>query len=168
MEGAMRIVTTLLLLMGLLSGCATAYKREGFTGGNSETQLGENIFQVSFRGNGYTNEIRASNFSLLRSAEVALENGFRYFAIVESAKGSKVSAYTTPTTSDTTGSAYGSGNYAYGSATTTTYGGQTYFVSKPSTTNTILCFKEKPETGGLVFDAEFVARSLKQKYGITK
>ena len=84
-----------------------------------------------------------------------------------SGKDSTMSAYTTPTQSYTTGRAYGTGNYAYGSATTTTYGGQTYFISKPRDTNTILCFKEKPEINGLVFEAEFVSRSLKQKYEIT-
>ena len=164
----MRSLFILALATVLLGGCATTYQPNSFTGGYSETQLGENIFQVSFRGNGYTSRERASDFSLLRSAEVALENGFRYFVIVESEKGSKVGAYTTPTTSYTTGSAYGSGNYAYGSATTTTYGGQTYFISKPRATNTILCFKEKPEINGLVFDAEFVAKSIRQKYNLNK
>jgi hypothetical protein len=156
------------LLLGVfLSGCATAYQRQGFSGGHSETQLGENIFQVSFRGNGYTRGERASDFALLRSAEVTTENGFRYFIVVESGKDSSLSIYTTPTQSYTTGSAYGYGNTAYGSATTTTYGGQTYIIRKPRTTNTIICFKEKPEVAGLVFDTEFVKKSLKQKYDIT-
>jgi uncharacterized protein YceK len=160
----MRVLSILALVVILFSGCATTYQRQSFTGGFSETQLGENIFQVTFRGNGYTNRERATDFSLLRSAEITLENGYRFFIIVESGRGSKVSMHTEPTTSHTTGS-YGSGQF---NATTTTNGGQTYFVSKPSTTNTILCFKEKPSTGGLVFDAEFVAKSLKQKYGIAE
>jgi hypothetical protein len=164
----MRKVCVFVIAIVLLSGCATTYKREGFSGGYSETKLGENIFQVSFRGNGYTSGERASDFSLLRSAELALENGFRYFVIVESGKDSNVSAYTTPSTSHTTGSASRYGNYAYGSATTTTYGGQTYFISKPRATNMILCFKEKPVINGLVFDAAFVAHSIKQKYRIIK
>jgi len=151
-----------------LSGCATPYQRVGFTGGYSETQLGDNIFQVSFRGNGYTSRERASDFALLRSAELALEHEFRYFVIIESEKGTKIGTYTTPSTSYTTGSAYGYGNYAYGSATTTTYGGQTYIISKPRATNTILCFKEKPEINGLVFDAKFVINSIRKKYGINK
>lgn len=167
-EETMKKVISLTTFVLLLAGCATAYQSQGFTGGFSETQLGENIFQVSFRGNGYTRSERASDFSLLRSAEVAIENGFKYFVIVESGKDSTISAHTTPTQSYTTGSAYGTGNYAYGSATTATYGGQTYFISKPRATNTILCFKEKPEINGLVFEAAFVARSIKQKYGITE
>jgi hypothetical protein len=163
----MRMLSILLAAL-VLPGCVTPYQHVGFTGGYSETQLGENIFQVSFRGNGYTSHERTSDFSLLRSAELTLERGFRYFIIVESEKDTKIGTYTTPTRSYTTGSAYGYGNYAYGSATTTTYGGQTYFISKPRATNTILCFKEKPDINGLVFDAEFVVKSVKQKYGINK
>jgi len=155
-----------LFLPLVLTACATSYQPTGFGGGYTETQLGENIFQVSFKGNGYTAGERASDFALLRSAEITLQNGFRYFVVAESEKGSSLSTYTTPTQSYTTGNVYGYGNTAYGSAHTTTYGGQTYLIRKPSATNTIACFKEKPETSGLVFDAEFVKKSLRQKYGI--
>jgi len=79
-----------------------------------------------------------------------------------------VSAYTTPTHSYTTGSAYASGNYVYGSASTTTYSGHTYLKTKPSTTNTILCFREKPEIDGIVYEATIVASSIKHKYGLTQ
>jgi len=159
--------TSLLVLFIIaLSGCATAYQPKGFSGGYSETQLGENIFKVYFRGNGYTSPERASDFSLLRSAELMMENGFRYFIIVESEKDTKVGTYTTPSTSHTSGSVYSSGNYAYGSATTTTSGGQTYVFSKPTATNTLYGFNEKPEVNGLVYDAQFVTKSIKQKYQI--
>ena len=149
-----------------LSGCATKYQREGWGGGFTETQLGENIFQVSFRGNGYTRADRAADFALLRSAEVATSNGFRYFIVVDSEKGSTFSTYTAPTQSYTTANASVYGNTAYGSAITTTTGGETYLITKPSATNTIVCFKEKPDVSGLVFDAEFITKSLKDKYGI--
>jgi hypothetical protein len=155
-----------LILAIMLSGCATTYQKQSFTGGYLETQLGENIFQVSFKGNGYTSRERVSDFTLLRSAEIAIDNGYRYFVIVESEKYSQTGAYTTPTTSQTTGSAYVSGNYVHGNATTTTYGGQTYFISKPRANNTILCFKDKPDINGLVFEAAFIAKSIKAKYGI--
>jgi len=161
------LFTLAVLLAILLAGCATQYQAQGLSGGYTDTQLGENIFQVSFRGNGYTPSERAADFALLRAAEVTMENGFRYFVVVESGRDASVSAFTTPTQSYTTGSAYSYGNTAYGSATTTTYGGQTFFIRTPSATNTILCFKEKPEIAGLVFDAEFVTKSLKRKYEIT-
>ncbi|MCK5271480.1 MAG: hypothetical protein KAJ52_02845 [Sedimentisphaerales bacterium] len=150
-----------------IQGCATAYQRSGFTGGYSETQLDENVFKVSFRGNGYTGRERVSDFTLLRSAELALENGYKYFVIIDANSYTSNSTYTTPTTSRTTGSAYGYGNYAYGSATTTTTGGQTYNISKPSSLNTIVCFKEKPNTG-FSYDAKFIYESITQKYSIEK
>jgi len=149
----------------LLTSCATAYQKQSYTGGFSETQLGENIFQIAFKGNAYTSRERASDFTLLRSAEVVVEKGFRYFIIVDSEKYSKTGTYTTPTTYQTTGSAHVSGNYIRGSSRTTTSGGQTYTYSKPTTTNTIVCYKDNPEGGGLVYDASFVAKSIKAKYG---
>lgn len=33
-----------------IQGCATSYHKYGFGGGYSETQLDENVFNVSFRG----------------------------------------------------------------------------------------------------------------------
>ena len=156
------VLTTALILVG----CATTYHRVGLTGGYSQTQLGENIFQVSFRGNAYTGRERASDFSLLRSAELALKHGFTHFIIIDSVQHTKQSIHTTPTTSRTTGSAYSSGHGAYGSATTTTYGGQTYLISKPRATNTIVCFKEKPEINAVVYDVKFVYTSIRNKYRI--
>jgi hypothetical protein len=152
----------------IFSCCATAYKKIGWKGGYSETQLGENIFRVSFRGNGFTREERASDFNLLRSAEVSLENGFRYFIIVESDKSSSLSTYTTPMTSHTRVHVNVSGNYATGSATTYSDGGETYLISKPRAANTILCFKEKPEASVIIFDAEFVKKSIRHKYRLFK
>ncbi len=168
----------LLIAAVTLAGCATAYQPQGATGGFSESQLDENVFQVTFKGNGYTDRDRANDFALLRSAEIALEKGYKYFVIVDAQQYSKNSSYTTPTTATTNvnantyGSAYGYGNSVnysgntYGTATTTYSGGQTFHISKPRTTNTIVCFKEKPE--GFSYNAEFLAKSLKEKYELNK
>lgn len=151
-----------LTLVACLAACASPYQREGFGGGYSETQLSENIFKVSFRGNGYTSGDRAADMALLRSAEIALENGFQYFAVIDEQSSASYGTYTTPTTTNASVTAYG--NSAYGSATT--YGGQTFFITKPRSTNLIACFKEKPE-GLFVFDAGFVSKSLRQKFGLS-
>lgn len=161
----MKSIIALAFSVLLLQGCATSYQQSGFSGGYSETQLDENVFNVSFRGNGYTRRERVSDFTLLRSAELALEIGFHYFAVIDTNSYTSNSTYTTPTTSHTTGSAYASGNYAYGSATTTTTGGQTYNISKPSSSNTIVCFKEKPDSV-FTYDADFIYKNIRQKYGI--
>jgi hypothetical protein len=124
----------------ILSGCATDYQRQGptFLGwwdgyGYSSTQIDTNVFQVTFKGNAYTESDRANNFALLRSAELTLENGYEYFVIIDAQKYSKNSSDTTPTTSTTN-----------------------------IRTNTIMCFKEKPEE--FSYNARFIEKSLKKKY----
>ncbi|WP_163140498.1 hypothetical protein [Arhodomonas sp. KWT] len=171
----MRIIPTLSLII-LLGGCATAYQPQGMTGGFSETQLDTNVFTVVFKGNAFTDRDKANDFAMLRSAELALEHGFKYFLIVDAQQYSKNSTYRTPTTvttnvnANTYGAAYSYGNSTtynastYGTATTTVSGGQTYNISKPRTSNTIVCFTEKPQ--GFAYNAGFLVKSLKQKYDI--
>src|SRR5467141_728098 len=158
--------TLAVLIVALLAGCATPYQAKGMTGGFSETQLDENVFQVRFNGNGYTSGERAADFTLLRSAELARMHGYSYFIIVQSRAGNRYSTYTTPVQSHTTASATSYGNTTYGSATTTTTGGETYLISKPGVMNTIVCFKDRPEGyQGMVYNADFLYNSLSQKYG---
>ena len=148
----------------LLAACATPYQPEGFSGGFTDVQLDKNIFRVSFRGNGYTSRDRAEELALLRSAELTLQNGFTHFVIVDGRSHAEYGTFTTPSVSTTTGSASLYGNTAFGSATTTTTGGQTFMIAKPSVTNTIVCFDRKPNVAALVYDAQFVFRSLAKKY----
>ena len=150
----------------VLAGCATAYQPEGFSGGFSETQLDTNVFRVSFKGNGKTSADRAEEMALLRSADLALKNGFTHFVILDGKSRAERGTFTTPLQANTTGSASVYGNTAYGSSTTTFTGGQTFAIVKPSTTNTIMCFKERPQVDGFVYDARFIYNSLGQKYGL--
>ncbi len=152
----------LLSLVTILTSCATAYQREGSTGGYTETQLDENVFKVSFKGNGFTARDKAADFVLLRSAEVTLENGYNYFIIIDAKEFSKNSTYTEPTTTYGTATAYG--NTAYG--TSTSYGGPTYNISKPRASNTIILFKEKPQQ--FSYNAKFIKKSLREKHKLNK
>jgi hypothetical protein len=147
-------------------GCATGYHPGGLTGGYSDIAISENVFQVSFAGNGYTSAGQASDFALLRCAELALDHGFSYFILVDANQMSSISSYTTPTTSRTTGSATVYGNTIYGTSRTTTTGGQTYNFVKPSATNTIMCFVEKPDLNATIYDARIVSASIRSKRGI--
>jgi hypothetical protein len=157
----------LVLVFGVvLAGCATPYQPEGLSGGFTETQLDTNVFRVSFRGNGATHADRAEELALLRSADLTLKNGFTHFVIIDAHSRSQLGTYTTPTQSYTTANATAYGNSAYGTARTTTYGGQTFLISKPSTTNTIMCFSGKPDIQALVYDAQFICNSIGQKYGV--
>lgn len=168
----------LIIVMALLiSACATSYKTDGFTGGYSETRLDENVFTVSFKGNARTSKERAADFTLMRSAELTLENGYNYFVIIDRQSYTKISTHVSPvtsnttTTANTTGSAYGSGNYVSGNATTTanstttTSGGNVTTYEKPRETNTIVCYKEKPENV-FSYNAQFIYNEIARKYDI--
>ena len=73
----------LVLAIGVfIAGCATDYQKDGFSGGFSETQMSENVWRVHFKANGFSSMERATDFCLLRSAELTLENRYKYFAIV--------------------------------------------------------------------------------------
>ncbi|MEA2031519.1 MAG: hypothetical protein U9N55_08025 [candidate division Zixibacteria bacterium] len=155
-------------MISTLLSCATAYKQQGFTGGYSETRLDNNVFRVTFKGNGYTSHERATDFCLLRSAELALYYEYSYFIIVDASEYTAKSTYTTPTRSRTNVTVSSYGNTSYGNANTTTYGGQTYLITKPRSTNTIVCFREKSDIGGLVYNAKFIKTSISDKYNIHK
>lgn len=157
----------ILVLAFSLQGCATSYQSAGLSGGFSETQLDKNIFRVAFYGNGYTGKERVTDFTLLRSAELTLEYGYKYFVIIDSSNLTVNDSYTTPLRSHSIGSAYSSGNYIYGNAITTTSGGETYTIAKPGLVNTIICITEKPEKV-FAYDAEFIFRKITQKYEIQR
>jgi hypothetical protein len=150
----------------LFISCVTPYQTTGYTGGYSETQLAENVFSVVFSGNGYTSFERTTNYCLLRCAELAKMNGFDYFVIVENKERVSQSTYTTPSNYNTTGRVNSVGNTTYGNFNTTSSGGQTYNITKPSVNNTIKCFKEKPDNYEIVYESDFVIKSIKSKYQI--
>lgn len=155
----------------LISGCATPYQPDGFTGGYSDTQLAPDVFRVFFQGNGYTSSERIQDFAMLRAAELTIREGFKHFAIVNESSSDEISSFTTPGYSHTTGSGYVSGGYGnyYGtySGHTTYNPPQTYFISKPRCEFLIKCFPEKTDDI-YTFDALFLQNSIKRKYKIEK
>lgn len=156
-KSALGIVAVLVAAVSVLVGCATPYQRSGLAGGFEETQLGENIFRVNFTGNGYTSKQRAQDFTMLRCAELSMENGYPFFVIVNGSAQSDSKYIPGAATSNTTVT-------GANRATTTTYGGG-MVVTRPTSDNTIMGFKEKPDgTQGPVYDAQFVVRSLRKKY----
>lgn len=66
----------------LVFGCgATAYQPYSLTGGYSDKKLSEDEFIIAFNGNIRTDEDRAIHFTMLRAAEITLNNGYKYFVI---------------------------------------------------------------------------------------
>ena len=156
-----------ILFCAVFVGCATGYHGQGFTGGYSDMKLQDNIFKVSFKGNGYSSMERAGDFALLRSSEVTIENGYKYFIVLETNSYVKTATISTPVTAETTGSVNMYGNTGSYNATTYYSGGETYHIRKPATNMTIECFQDKPvNVNGMIYDAEQIRINIKNAYGI--
>ena len=141
----MRLIITAITFL-LLIACATPYQSGGFMGGFNEVQLAEDSYQVSFGGNGYTSTQRAIDFTLLRCADIAIENGYKCFVVLGAENRTKTSVQSNP----------GSLNVAPSINT----------VSKPSTTNTITLINERIQ-GQFAYEAEITAKSIRDKYQLS-
>lgn len=121
-------------LMIFMVGCSmpTPYQKGNLMGGYSDFPLSENSFQVSFIGNGFIGHGVALEYTLLRSAEVTLENGFKYFVLIDSKL----------------------------------HRNKIQTITFPETTNSIQCYKEKPDIKGIIYDAMEIRKTLTEKYGI--
>ena len=138
----MRVTRLILAVAVLLSGCATPYKPDGLMGGFSERQLGQDVFVVSFQGNGYTRDQRARDFLLLRCAEVTLSHGGKYFRLVGSGSDSRDGAML-----------MANGNTAFIAPI--------HFPSQSATIQ-LRTDSEGPQD----FDAAIVSKSMRDSYGI--
>jgi hypothetical protein len=152
-----------ILAFAALSACATGYHSGNFTGGFEEIALAPNVYQVSFAGNGFTSAERVQAMVLLRSADLTLQKGFRYFGIADASTSSKLATFTSPTTTNTTFDASVVGNSVYGTANLTTYGGNTTVFVKPSAKNLVVMFNDPPANAGMIFDAQFICQSVGAK-----
>jgi hypothetical protein len=158
---------TLALAALALSACATSYQADSWTGGFSETQLGPNIYRVSFRGNGFTSRNRAEDLTLLRSAELTLRSGYTHFVIVDGRQSVDVSQVSTPSVTTGTQTFGAPGGVPTVSTRSVTTGGQALLISKPSTSNTIVLYRGTPGGGALAYDARFLFDSLAARYEVS-
>ena len=151
------------LIIGRMT--STPYQPMGFKGGYENTQLDKNVFEVTFSGNGLTSRQRVRDFAMLRSAELTIQNGYKYFISINENTSSTQHTVVTPQTSTTDHNISVSDGYAYGTSNTTTYGGQQIRVNRPTTSMRIICLKNKPNDV-LSYNAYFIIKSIKNKYDI--
>ncbi len=71
----------LLIIVGFfyMFSKSTSYGPKGFMGGYSETQMGNDMYAVKFQGNGNTRPDKSVDFCMLRSADLTLEKGYKFF-----------------------------------------------------------------------------------------
>ena len=148
-----------------LASFASASQPTGATGASDERPISPDTYYVEFSGNGFTNPQRASDFMLLRCAELALEKGYSHFAIMQAVDASTVSYTSTPITTTTTASAngymMGNGVNLTGSSKTVTQGGTITPILKPGAGATIRLLRQPVSQA---FDAQSLRDSLRAKY----
>lgn len=141
----------LIIVIASLVGCATPYQQRKWyrlSGGYSDSKIDKNKFLVTFVGNGYTNMQKASDYSLLRSGEIAKENNFTYFKVDNSEE--EIVRSTT----------YSCSQYIC----------TPIYVSNPVVTKSITCFDGKLKIDEKNKDKIFIAQNvidiMKEKYQI--
>ena len=133
------------LLISVLSACATPPQPGNYHERISSTRLETDRFIVSYSRASADEQI--IDLALLRSAEITLQNGFNYFIVINTDASSTM-------TTDTDSAA----------TEFTSHNGLQLQHANPGTTNTIVCFKNKP--AGFAYVALFVKASLRAKYGL--
>jgi hypothetical protein len=122
-----------------IAGCASAHRADGAADGFTETRPAPDVFRIGYPKDGITHSERTQDLALLRASELALQNGLPHFSVLED-EGPLASRHTSE-------------------------------ASKPpalpwSTTGlTVLGYRTKP-SGFFTFDAAFLLKALRKKYGI--
>ncbi len=139
----MGFVIVLLIIIGFfyMFSKSTSYGPKGFMGGYSETQMGNDMYAVKFQGNGNTRPDKSVDYCMLRSADLTLEKGYKFFYIVETRTGNQ------------------------GVIPSGTYGPVS---SHPASNMTIKMLREKPENDLIAYDAAVIAKTYREKYKITQ
>lgn len=135
------------LFVLLLSGCEVVGYQSYESGiGYSSTYTTNNVYSVSYTGASSANFAKISDLALLRSAEIAIENGYDYFIIAEEKNNE-----------------FRTGRLAIGKMSSVGSGGNGRKI-KPKRELIIHCFKDKPT--GIFYDAQELNRTLKDDYQI--
>jgi len=154
----------------LLNACAfTSYTRMFGGYGYNDVPLSPDRYRVTFAG--YQNDVpsKAADQALLRSAEVTLTKGYRYFVVVEERNDMLTSSYQVPATQTTETTSKVEGNETKSVSTTTYNEAKTVTQKQPATTLTIQCFHDKPAAAeGKVYDAQFLWAELGPRYGVKR
>jgi len=154
----------IIVAMLALSACETTYES-----GTKSQQLADNVHRISMRGNGATSKTQATDYAVLKAAEVTIDNGHRYFIVTNTQDATRRTSYTAPSTATTTtnstgnASIYGNTLNAYGTTTTNSIynPAQTYNFTLPGLDMMIETYADKPAVGH--FDAQQVTKYLGAK-----
>lgn len=148
------LLVSCVILSITLTSCATPYQATGFSGGYSQTKLGPNIYRVDFHGNGFTSTERASDFLMLRCAQLTLDAHYQFFAFLSDKNEG----------GDSSTVGYSTTTYSNGYANT--FYVPPVSVYKPGEAVMIEMFHTPPKNVPYALNAEDVFSSITKKYGL--
>ena len=133
----------LIFCLIFLTNCATPYQKQtwyAYRGGYFDKKLSDNSFVIIFNGNALIFNTTAIDYALLRDAEVAKNNGFKYFTI---AVNNEDTIY----------------NEMYNNVKS--------LVNKPFVINIIYCYNNKPLKNSLkVYEVDETIKQIRYQYSI--
>lgn len=155
-----------------INGCSTPYGPAGALGGYSDLRLDRNVYKINFGGNGFTSSEQTQTFVLRRAAELTIQNGYKYFVLLDANTNNNVTFNVTPgqintnTTGNYQSNIFGSnGMYhvsGYGNQnSTTTYNPPTVQrVDRYITSAIVKMYKNKVKNS---FNAEIILSNFTKK-----
>jgi len=157
------VASAVVALLLVISNRSSA--KEGPTKGFVTMKVDDDTYRIVHREGHISTGHDPKDLTMLKSAELALDNGYSYFEIIEGGQGTAKLGYTTPRDAKTHGTAFEGGSHDhYQAGRTTTSGGKTYKMENPVTSFTIKCYKKRPSgTSGKVYDAKVVKGEMTKK-----
>lgn len=158
MKKSLALVLVLLVFLGTGSG---GYKKRDTSGyGYQDTHIQDDIYRVDFEGGSSTEFSALKDYTLLRCAELALEKGYAYFAILDVHSDTRITVFSSP------GSYTDDPFYRYhDSFYYNRYRDSVTTFAEPVLSQTIQCFREMPAGAGtLIYDARQTVQNIKAKY----
>jgi hypothetical protein len=162
-----KILLLYAVLITLLAACSTSYQplsRMG--GGYQETFYAPDIVTVSFEGNKFTSYEKVNDFVMLRAAELALQNNYKYFEITFVKDLTTQRTTTSTGSSKTTETTTQKGKNTEVRTSRTEYEPPSTLVHEyPKILLEVKFHNSKPENV-IVYESSFINNSIKTKYDI--
>jgi hypothetical protein len=105
-------------------------------------RFSDNIFGIHLINKKYKKDsLVAIDMTMVQSAKIAIKNGYKYFVLID--KKENIDK-----------------DYTDKGFSSIVFADNTYFITKPSSTNTIVCFEETPELIGNIYNAKEIIKKM--------
>lgn len=159
-------------VVALLSGCGlfAPYTKLANGYGYTDIRLAPDVARVTFKSVDQGRGVHIEELVLMRSAEVTLANGYRYFVVTSEERETTNSSYDEPAVSTTTEVVTRKNGEREATSSTASTAAKSTEVKQPRITQLIRCYAEAPKDAGgrVVHDAQEIWSRLAPKYDVKR